>query len=63
LRLQATLGSYRIPGLQAGTYKLRVAKPGLAVKMFDGFTMAVNRLRPLQFLPGREGQLGLRIEF
>lgn len=37
-------GSYRIPGLQPGTYTLAVAKPGFAAKMFDALAVTVNRL-------------------
>ncbi len=28
-------GSYRIPGLQPGTYSVQVAQPGFAVKRYD----------------------------
>jgi hypothetical protein len=38
------VGSYRIPGLQAGTYSLRVAQPGFAVKLYEDVTVTVNRL-------------------
>lgn len=37
-------GSYRIPGLQPGIYSVEVAKPGFAVKVYDGVTVTVNRL-------------------
>jgi outer membrane receptor protein involved in Fe transport len=37
-------GSYRILGLQPGTYSVEVAKPGFAVKRYDGVTVTVNRL-------------------
>src|SRR5712692_4246838 len=35
-------GSYRLPGLQAGTYNLRISKPGFAIKVYTGLTVAVN---------------------
>jgi outer membrane receptor protein involved in Fe transport len=38
------VGSYRIPGLQAGTYRLQVAQPGFAVKLYEDLTVTVNRL-------------------
>ena len=37
-------GSYRIAGLLAGTYDLRVAKPGFADKVYHKLTVTVNRL-------------------
>ncbi len=37
-------GSFRIPGLQPGTYSVEVAKPGFAAKVYDGVTVTVNRL-------------------
>jgi hypothetical protein len=37
-------GSYRISGLQAGTYKLRVAMPGFADKVYQGLVVSVNHL-------------------
>ncbi len=36
-------GSYRIPGLQAGTYSLQVAKPSFATKVYRGLAVTVNR--------------------
>jgi len=36
-------GSYRIPGLLAGTYNFRVAKPGFADQVYHGLTVTVNR--------------------
>jgi len=45
-------GSFRIPGLQAGTYSLRVAKPGFAAKDFEGLTVTVNRLLILDVVLG-----------
>jgi outer membrane receptor protein involved in Fe transport len=38
------MGSYRIPGLQAGTYSLQVAQPGFAVKRYQDLTVTVNHL-------------------
>jgi outer membrane receptor protein involved in Fe transport len=38
------IGAYRIPGLQAGTYSLRVAQGGFAVKVYQDLTVTVNRL-------------------
>jgi outer membrane receptor protein involved in Fe transport len=35
-------GYYRLPGLQPGNYSLRVSKPGFAVKVYTGLTVAVN---------------------
>jgi hypothetical protein len=37
-------GSYRLTGLPAGTYNLRVSKPGFAIKVYTGLTVAVNRV-------------------
>lgn len=37
-------GSYRIPGLQPGTYRVEVAKSGFATKRYDGVAVTVNRL-------------------
>jgi outer membrane receptor protein involved in Fe transport len=37
-------GSYRIPGLQAGTYSLRLAQPGFADKVYEQLTVTVNHL-------------------
>jgi hypothetical protein len=39
-----TVGSYRIPGLQAGTYNLRVEQPGFAAKVYEDLTVTLNRL-------------------
>jgi len=36
-------GSYRIPGLQAGTYSLRVTRSSFATKVHQGLTVTVNR--------------------
>jgi hypothetical protein len=36
-------GSYRIPGLEPGTYTLRAAKPGFAAKLYEGLAVTVNR--------------------
>src|SRR5579864_6471882 len=38
------VGSYRIPGLQAGTYSLQVVKAGFVVKEYQTLTVTVNRL-------------------
>lgn len=38
------VGSYRIPGLQPGTYRLQMTKPGFAVKVYEELTITVNRL-------------------
>jgi len=38
------IGSYRIPGLQAGTYSLQVTQPGFAIKRYENLTVTVNRL-------------------
>jgi hypothetical protein len=38
------MGSYRIPGLQAGTYSLQVTQPGFAIKRYENLTVTVNRL-------------------
>ena len=37
-------GSYRIPGLQAGTYSLRVTQTGFGDEHYEGLTVTVNRL-------------------
>ena len=37
-------GRYRVPGLPAGTYTLRVAKPGFAAQVFEALTVTVNRV-------------------
>ena len=37
-------GHYRIPALQAGTYSLRFAKPGLAAKTYQELPVTVNRV-------------------
>jgi hypothetical protein len=37
-------GSYRIPGLQPGTYSVEVAKPSFATKRYDTVAVTVNRL-------------------
>src|SRR4051794_1574852 len=37
-------GSYRAPGLQAGTYDLQVARPGFSAKVYQGLTVTVNRV-------------------
>ncbi len=39
-----SIGAYRISGLQPGTYNLRVAQPGFAVKFYADLTVTVNRL-------------------
>jgi len=39
-----TMGSYRIPGLQAGTYSLQVAQSGFAAKRYQDLTVTVNHL-------------------
>jgi hypothetical protein len=36
-------GSYRVAGLQAGIYTLRVAKPGFTVKVYDGLAVTLDR--------------------
>jgi len=38
------MGSYRIPGLQAGTYSLQVAQPGFAAKRYQDLTVTVNHV-------------------
>src|SRR5260370_6647399 len=38
-----TTGSYRMTGLQAGTYTLRVAMPGFAAKVYRELAVTVNR--------------------
>jgi hypothetical protein len=38
------VGSYRIQGLQAGTYAVQVAQPGFAVRRYDGLPVTVNHL-------------------
>jgi outer membrane receptor protein involved in Fe transport len=38
------VGSYRIPGLQAGTYDLQVAQPGFAATRYQDLTVTVNQL-------------------
>jgi carboxypeptidase family protein len=52
-----SIGAYRIPGLQAGTYSLRVAQPGFAVKVYEDLPVTVNRLLILDVVladsPGR----------
>lgn len=40
--LTNSTGFYRIPGLQAATYSLRVEKPGFAAKVYDGLVITVN---------------------
>jgi outer membrane receptor protein involved in Fe transport len=37
-------GSYRIPGLQPGTYSVEVAQAGFAIKRYNSVTVTVNRL-------------------
>lgn len=39
-----TMGSYRIPGLQAGPYSLQVAQSGFAAKRYQDLTVTVNHL-------------------
>jgi hypothetical protein len=39
-----TMGSYRIPGLQVGTYSLQVAQSGFAAKRYQDLTVTVNHL-------------------
>jgi hypothetical protein len=41
------MGSYRIPGLAAGTYGLHVALPGFATEIYERLTVTVNRLLTL----------------
>jgi hypothetical protein len=41
-------GSFRIPGLPAGTYRLRVGKPGFATQVSEGLEVPVNRILSLQ---------------
>jgi len=36
-------GSYRMGGLQPGTYELRVTKSGFAVQVYEGLVVTVNR--------------------
>ena len=43
LMITGVSGPYRIRGLPAGTYNLRVAKPGFADKVYRGVTVTVNR--------------------
>lgn len=40
-------GSYRVGGLQPGTYELRVTKPGFAVQVYEGLIVTVNRILTL----------------
>src|SRR2546425_241901 len=40
--LSDSSGSYRLPGLPAGIYNLRVSKPGFAIRAYTGLTVAVN---------------------
>src|SRR6266850_1737476 len=37
-------GRYRIPGLPAGAYNLRVSKPGFTTQVFEALTVTVNRV-------------------
>jgi hypothetical protein len=37
-------GSYRLAGLQPGTYQLRATKPGFAVQVYEGLVLTVNRI-------------------
>ena len=37
-------GSYRLPGLPAGTYHLRASHPGFAAKIYEGLLVTVNRI-------------------
>src|SRR5437868_7138564 len=37
-------GTYRIAGLQPGTYSVEMAKPGFAAKFYEGLAVTVNRL-------------------
>lgn len=37
-------GAYRVSGLQAGDYQLRVAKPGFATQVYTGLGVTVNRV-------------------
>jgi hypothetical protein len=40
--ITSATGSYRIPGLVAGTYNLRVVKPGFAERVYRRLTVTVN---------------------
>jgi hypothetical protein len=42
--LSDATGSYRLGGLQPGTYQLRVTKPGFAVQVYEGLALTVNRI-------------------
>jgi outer membrane receptor protein involved in Fe transport len=46
------MGSYRIPGLQAGSYRLQVAQLGFAAKRYEDLTLTVNRLVILDVVLG-----------
>jgi hypothetical protein len=42
--LSSLTGSYRVPGLQPGTYQLRAVKPGFTVQVYQGVEITVNYL-------------------
>ncbi len=46
------IGSYRITGLPAGIYDLRVTKPGFADKVYQKVTVTVNRLLMIDVVLG-----------
>jgi len=43
-------GSYRLAGLQPGSYQLRITKPGFAVKVYDRLVVTVNRVLRLDIV-------------
>jgi hypothetical protein len=42
--LSDSTGSYRLAGLQPGTYQLHVTKSGFAVQVYEGLVVTVNRI-------------------
>src|SRR5712691_7006367 len=48
--LSDSTGSYRVPGLQPGTYQLQVAKAGFAVQVYKGLVVTVNRILPFHIV-------------
>ena len=66
-------GFYQIAGLPAGIYKLTVTRRGFSARIFDRLELTLNRTLTFDVklevgevqerLPGREGQVGLRLIF
>jgi len=62
-------GTYRLAALPPGTYEIKVSKDGFQTELFrnievqqpSGGAPAVGHVQ--QYLPGREGQFGVRFDF